>query len=970
MLNLSTAFEILDVSRQRKQTAAKTLFPELYQAWLARSDRGRTTDKPEKIEGALFWRIITGDAAAEYYQDALAYFGIDGAAEDAGELLQKRCETLCSGLSALIADRIDIYAERLQRWFESEVREVDGDRKRILWPLLQSLRMDPNTVRGEHTREHLLQLSAYYLILSLTAHKKGDLPAAAAAIRSHCERTGFSGKSLFQQAQDQMAADRSEQAERLLDEAWETERVSGQSDYALAQLKKVEMERSKSEAGRKKLLERYQGAINDACGEDARYPYALIERARETFLGRYFDRDPAQSIRDCGILLRSRSRQIQRVLGEAYWLLYQWMESGEQDALKLASELKLKDREEVLEKACEQDWGAAIALRSRQEERKSVSLVRALRSSRSLDCGIAFTNCRPEEEAAEILRRTLPANWELKTLDRQQLSVDLTQGRDLPLRYFLFSDNEEKNLKDALAVLQSIREDPELDPKQISVFLSGCEDRIAPLVDTAQEHMGERITPVMILDPDKNAAQQLLSRHPLFYPIRDAERIKSLGSKKTTGGETSRGFTLHFVITGASRCCEWLLREAFWMMTFREQDLVRIRSRITVIAADATELLDRICCSYPGMDAFRSRGEALDADESIVIEELNLSPDSPKYRKAVLDAFTEEHAACYFAVDAGSDLQNLEYAIHLRELFTREWIRRDTPRELELPVIAFHCEDSDVANLSRETVVLNEALGSAWYNHYRLIPFGMASERCSWQRAVENVQEQLSFCNHLQYYRLDMEGEGEASPESKYAAAWKDYYRRSYNRESSFEVALSIPYRLYNSHFDMVLNERGGKVWTGMMPERWDIQDPDAFWSEETRLRFAAAYDRAVRERAAKLEDYSGTVVASDELSEIAAWEHERWNRYMISRGWITATPEQTMAYRRAGNGRWQLYIGKMHPCIIPFRRLGALETALNADEDQNLDFTEVDMRNVRATGKLISLTWIRVAEHTREREI
>ena len=266
--------------------------------------------------------------------------------------------------------------------------------------------------------------------------------------------------------------------------------------------------------------------------------------------------------------------------------------------------------------------------------------------------------------------------------------------------------------------------------------------------------------------------------------------------------------------------------------------------------------------------------------------------------------------------------------------------------------------------------MLNEALGSAWYNHYRLIPFGMASERCSWQRAVENVQEQLSFCNHLQYYRLDMEGEGEAPPESKYAAAWKDYYRRSYNRESSFEVALSIPYRLYNSHFDMVLNERGGKVWTGMMPERWDIQDPDAFWSEETRLRFAAAYDRAVRERAAKLEDYSGTEVASDELCEIAAWEHERWNRYMISRGWITATPEQTMAYRRAGNGRWQLYIGKMHPCIIPFRRLGALETALNADEDQNLDFTEVDMRNVRATGKLISLTWIRVAEHTREREI
>lgn len=964
MLNLSTAFEILGVGRQGKQAAAKALFPDLYEAWLKRSDG------QEKIESTLFWRIINGTASAEYYQDALAYFGMRGAAERPDDLLQERFETICDALSDLTADRIDLYAERLQAWFASEAREADDARKRILLPLLQSLRMDPNTVRGEHAQEQLLQLCACYLILSLTGHKKESLSAAAAAILRRCERTGFSGKSLLQQAQAEMAANRPEQAERLLDEAWETERVSGQSDYALAQLKKVELERARSEESRAKLLERYQGAIKDACSEDARYPYALIERARETFLGRYFDRDPAQSIRDCGTILRSRSRQIQRVLGEAYWLLYQWMESGEQDALKLASELRLKDREAVLEKACEQEWGAAIALRSRQEERKSVSLVRALRSSRSLDCGVAFTNCRPDEESAEILRRTLPVNWELKTLDEQHRSGGLTQSGDLPLRYCLFSDNEEKNLKDALAVLQSIRENPELDPKQIAVFLSGSEDRIAPLVDTAQEHMGERITPVMILDPDKNAAQQLLSRHPLFYPIRDAERIKSLGSKKTTGGETSRSFTLHFVITGASRCCEWLLREAFWMMTFREQNLVRIRSKITVIAPDATALLDRICCASPGIDAFRSRGEALDADESIVIEELNLSPDSPKYRKAVLDAFTEEHAACYFAVDAGSDLQNLEHAIHLRELFTREWIRRDTPRELELPVIAFHCGDSDVANLSRETVVLNEALGSAWYNHYRLIPFGMASERCSWQRAAENVQEQLSFCNHLQYYRLDMEGEGEASPESKYAAAWRDYYRRSYNRESSFEVALSMPYRLFNSHFDMVLNERGGKVWIGMMPERWDIQDPDAFWSEDTRLRLAAAYDRAVRERAAKLEDYSGTEVASDELREIAAWEHERWNRYMISRGWTAATPEQTMAYRRAGNGRWQLYIGKMHPCIIPFKKLGALEAALNADENQNLDFTEVDMRNVRATGRLISLEWIRIAERTREREI
>lgn len=939
MLNLTTVFELLGVSRKAKQPTAKALFPALYTLWLG--DSGAET-----VQETKFSNLISGRGAKRDVPATLACFGLTPETEENSEsLFQARVQEVMNGLAGLTElPASSLVLESLWSCLDEEIRaSEDPERRRALQSLTRLLRVEPDTAQAM-TPEQLAQIKAYYLILSVTALKRprGNAAAAAAAIRRHSEATGFTTQSLVDQARNLYATGQEEAAFQALELSWDTEQIGGMSDYEQARFQRQKIDRAKTEAERAYAIKFYQIALNGACG--SQYPLALIERARERFLGNLYDRNPDQCLTDCGTILLSGGMP-QRVTGEALWLLYQLMESGHEAALAFAEEQKLGDAGQVLEKACEQNWRAAIELRSQQRARDSVSLVRVLRHEDSPEYGTAFFNGSLDSELAEILRRTIPVHWELKPLDRRTLSRELAGSGDTPLRFLLLGEDEEKNLKDALVVLQTLKQLHQLDPRCVSVFLGGAEERVAPLIDTAQEHMDGRIIPVTILDQEKTAAQQLLSRHPLFYPIRDVKSVFLHSGVAQQNDRIERSHTLHFVITGDSRCCEWLVREAYWMMTFREQYLVRIRPVITVIAPKASELVDRVFFRCPGMES--------GAEGGVEIRAKDLGFLSEEYRKAVVSVFTAENSSCYFAVDMGSDLENLEHAIRLRETLTRVWIRHDMTKELEEPpVIAFRCEDSDLSKLSRETVVLNENLGSAWYNHYRLIPFGSAYDRASWQQLSENTQERVSFCGHLQYYRLDEDGPGEPSREEKWKAAWRDYYRRSYNRESSLGVALSLPYRLFNSHFAVITNHHGGETAVGLLPERWNILDPDTFWSGEARERFADVYDSAVRDREEETVRYvSRKENEYNELRAIAEWEHERWNRYMISRGWVTAKVQQTIDYRNAGNGRWQLYLGRMHPCIAPFDDLSWTAKVLDQEEDY---FMRIDMRNICATGSLL----------------
>ena len=112
--------------------------------------------------------------------------------------------------------------------------------------------------------------------------------------------------------------------------------------------------------------------------------------------------------------------------------------------------------------------------------------------------------------------------------------------------------------------------------------------------------------------------------------------------------------------------------------------------------------------------------------------------------------------------------------------------------------------------------------------------------------------------------------------------------------------------------------------------------------------------DRIVEEKARRLE-------------RLARYEHGRWNRFMISRGWLPASLEQMLAYIQRGNGRHQLYIAKLHPFICSWERLGeAGDAPTGIQKEYNaimrqvrpdrtpMDIRGIDRENVRRTAAVL----------------
>lgn len=168
----------------------------------------------------------------------------------------------------------------------------------------------------------------------------------------------------------------------------------------------------------------------------------------------------------------------------------------------------------------------------------------------------------------------------------------------------------------------------------------------------------------------------------------------------------------------------------------------------------------------------------------------------------------------------------------------------------------------------------------------------------------------------------------------------KNFYQRQYNQNSSYSMALSIPYRLF---------QFGGGESGQLIPESWDIRKNDTFSSVERLKKLSAQLQ--------KKED------AEEEFKEIAEWEHARWVRWMLSRGWMPATFDDAVFAYRCGNPRQQLFACKMHPCICSYGELEKLSEVLYERCGLEKNFYTYDLDNIRDTKKLLALEWIRPKE-------
>lgn len=714
----------------------------------------------------------------------------------------------------------------------------------------------------------------------------------------------------------------------------------------------------------------YQSGKNNSAGNEWLTSYIeaeesaaaeLLGQARELF----FEQKDYRAAGDlCSQVIRKNMAD-ESVLGEACYLLALCcLDHGYPYGGKLSCK-------KLLLEAVEHGYILAQdRLRRENGEPTPISLLRPIASTHGTARIILNSN---NEYSAEFLK-SIPREMQRKDV-REKMIVAATSPRKLvesinpneDCRYLLVDNDQEKNFQDLLFILDkisalekaSVRTDSvnaSVRWSKTTIYIRVCEDSYSPLIDTALKRLGDFTVRVFTIDDNKWAAQYLLNRNPLFKQIEHLSAV-NLNNKPVT-----INFTI--ISQGNTDLTCWLIREAFWLGCFHYSG---ISLAINLISPDAKAVESSLRFNCPDMF-----GELPDAELTSKVLPLNRleavdSVSSPDVISVLNQLNETANTYNYYAVNVGSDIENLNYGIKIREWSIRNLIETGKkPQNKSLPMISFYCKNSNIAHLSKNMVVQMIDRGDLWYNNYNLIPFGTLCDRYSWEQIDGGYLEKVAESTHLQYC-----GTKPSDNLENKILALKDYFSRSYNRDSSMAVALSMPYRLFQTAYsgkDHILPCADGSA--AMETDT----DPVRIMADRFRDALADPFRSEGNKKA------------------LLCYEHSRWLRWAISRGWKKASPDQVLNYMEAGNPKQQLYIARLHGCICGLEELQLLseelcrnaETASGSDWERYAaeripfyidmegdrkyissydyvpkDFTAIDELNIEYTGEIVTAAWL-----------
>ncbi len=574
-------------------------------------------------------------------------------------------------------------------------------------------------------------------------------------------------------------------------------------------------------------------------------------------------------------------------------------------------------------------------------------------SSSGIDFHIV-TNSPPDSKRITTFLRTVPENMlnrnvtEYLSFASSADELIQTVAPSKNILYLLLDDNFDKNFHDLLFVLDKIKNWSkkssgsnvcnEQDWTGITIYLRTREEEYAPLIDTALKHMDGLTVPVYLLDDAKWSAQYLPALHPVFYPVRSVSKSRLLQGQKL--------YIIHFTVIALKNddLTNWLIREVFWMGCFFYKKLTL---SIHVISPEAELIESRLRFECRGMFDSLPDSENISSVKFSFTKLPSALLRSPKLTEQIENCSQSDSAFYYYVINTGSDTENLNLGIRLREWSIRRAVlSKERINQTTFPIIAYYCQDPDTAHLSESMVVQMEEHGDSWYNNYALIPFGMLTDHYSFNNISGGYFEKMAQSTHLQYC-----GISSAEPEnsSRRTEAMESYFNRCYNRDSSMAVALSLPCRLFQT------SVRSGA--DHIIPTGWNILNSDSYINSSSVEEMAKAFENC------------------DNIGDLILYEHARWTRWIISRGWMASSPDEVIAYIKAGNPKQQLYIGKLHGCIGSLEDLKALSRKMYdyylESGDQRFsdssggqkDFTQIDKSNLEQTGDILKTIWFPVKQ-------
>ncbi len=633
--------------------------------------------------------------------------------------------------------------------------------------------------------------------------------------------------------------------------------------------------------------------------------------------------------------------------GEASYILYKYMQLGyfksptgetAQDYLGLSHRLGYP--------LAKEDWSNSNTFSIEPQFERATTEI----------SGICYANAN--NIITEIFAKTVPESWKTDQGFISEYNITSVSEKiyeNCRFRFLFIDHHGRKNLQDFFSLIQLIKESSLESTEHIEIFLRHEFETAKSLVDTVLNHLSNYQIAVYILDDDKLAAQQLLSCHPLFYPIKsiDFKQLSKNITEITTQTKPDNTFKkpiLNFIILGDSRVAELLVREAFWMMGFKNN---LIENRITILSNDAETFDAKIKSKYPGMVKGSLKIPGI---EFPLIESINVGYDSPKLDQEI-EKLLHITRYNYFAVATDSDEENLFLSTKIRELLIRNSISKHQKQDLIVPPpVAFLCRNDNLSWISKEMIVEEENEGDRWFNDWNLIPFGEISKRYTFQNITGGTFEELARCIHYHYnnvnpkeiYTQNVSGTYEYT--EKWKKATKDYYLKQYYQDSSYSSALSMPYRIFQFH-----DNTGNQI----LPPAWHICQPTVF-SSVNQLKVLSK----------RLWNFVNETERTKQELSVAEWEHARWVKWMISRGWMPANIDDVVFAFENGNPRHQLFVAKLHPCICSYQDLKILQNALYSRCKMEKDFFTYDLLNIQDTDKLLALEWTQPISEKSEQKL
>lgn len=256
----------------------------------------------------------------------------------------------------------------------------------------------------------------------------------------------------------------------------------------------------------------------------------------------------------------------------------------------------------------------------------------------------------------------------------------------------------------------------------------------------------------------------------------------------------------------------------------------------------------------------------------------------------------------YAVIMTDDDRTNIETAIYLRKYF----LQNDAESYSNKPVISLRVRDP-LKSKRVESVSAND-------NALELHAFGSLKKTFCVENVLGSTLEKLAVGVHLAYFDA-LNGTAE-----EIRNAMSAYYIKEYNQRASFASALHFKYKMFACGIDGLCGQP----------------------VSSTQI---AAFEECLKDE---------TVV-----DMLAMMEHERWNAFMRTEGYVTAPVEAVKHYKDSCHLHIN-HLAKLHPSIVEWDQLDKVSEEIGSIMRKPFDFKKSDYDIVHKIPDILRVQYLR----------